>query len=219
MIGVFGGTFDPIHLGHLRTALELYETLQLKEVRLFPCAIPPHREQPIASAEQRLSMVRIAVRGQPGLLVDDRELYREGPSYTVNTLRSLREEFPHTPLCLILGADAFLGLDTWHCWRDLPDLAHLVVVHRPGWELPHSKDKNQRPAVSNNVTALLMERKLQDALQLARQIAGNILFCEVTQMDISSSGIRQLITSGRSPRYLLPDDVLDYMKKEAIYFK
>jgi nicotinate-nucleotide adenylyltransferase len=217
MIGVFGGTFDPIHLGHLRTALELYETLRLKEVRLLPCAIPPHREQPVASAEQRLAMVRLAVKGQPGLLVDDRELYREGPSYTVYTLRSLREEFPHQPLCLILGADAFLGLDTWHCWQDIPELAHLVVVHRPGWELPHSK--NQSSAVSENLTTLLTERRVQDASQLARQSAGNILFCTVTQMDISSSGVRYLVSSGRSPRYLLPDDVLDYITKEAIYSK
>jgi nicotinate-nucleotide adenylyltransferase len=217
MIGVFGGTFDPIHLGHLRTALELYETLRLKEIRLFPSAIPPHREQPVASAEQRLAMVRLAVKGQTGFLVDDRELHREGPSYTVNTLRSLREEFPHQPLCLILGADAFLGLDTWHCWQDIPDLAHLVVVHRPGWELPYSKGRSAD--VSEHLTALLVQRKVQGASQLARQSAGSILFCTVTQMDISSSGVRHLISSGRSPRYLLPDDVLDYIAKEAIYSK
>jgi nicotinate-nucleotide adenylyltransferase len=135
-IGIFGGTFDPIHFGHLRTAFELLQALRLHEMRFMPAGNPPHREVTVASAPVRLAMVQAATQGQPGFVVDDREIRREGLSYSVDTMRTLRADFPDHSLCLIVGMDAFLGLPKWHQWRELLDLAHLVVAHRPGWRAP-----------------------------------------------------------------------------------
>ncbi|MDE2052430.1 MAG: nicotinate-nucleotide adenylyltransferase, partial [Gammaproteobacteria bacterium] len=135
-IGLFGGTFDPIHYGHLRTAFELWQELRLAEVRFLPTGSPPHREQPLADAELRLRMVQAAVADQPAFVVDDREVRRTGISYSVDTLTELRAEYPDRSLCLLLGMDAFLGLPNWHRWRDLLGLAHIVVAHRPGWKAP-----------------------------------------------------------------------------------
>ncbi len=135
-IGVFGGTFDPIHCGHLRTAFELWQELQLAEVRFLPTGTPPHRDQLYASPELRLKMVQAAVADQPSFVVDDREVRRSGVSYSVDTLTELRREYPHRSLCLLLGMDAFLGLPHWHRWRELLTLAHIVVAHRPGWRAP-----------------------------------------------------------------------------------
>src|SRR5579884_1723014 len=133
-IGLFGGTFDPIHYGHLRTAFELWQELRLAEVRFMPTGSPPHREQPLASAELRLRMVQAAVADQQAFVVDDREVRRTGISYSVDTLTELRGEYPDRSLCLLLGMDAFLGLPNWHRWRDLLDLAHVCVATRPGWK-------------------------------------------------------------------------------------
>ena len=135
-IGVFGGTFDPIHFGHLRTAFEMLQALRFEEVRFIPCGTPPHRGETYANASQRLEMVRVAVDGQSGFVVDDRELQRDGPSYSIDTLKTLREEFPQRSLGLIVGMDAFLGLPRWHRWRELLDVAHIIVAHRPGWRAP-----------------------------------------------------------------------------------
>ena len=135
MIGIFGGTFDPVHFGHLRPALDVKQALGLREMRLIPCFSPPHRQQPVANPGQRLTMLRAAVGEEPELLVDNREMKREGVSYMVDTLSSLREEFGDEPLCLVLGSDAFLQLDGWHRWREIIELAHIVVTHRPGWEM------------------------------------------------------------------------------------
>jgi len=135
-IGLFGGTFDPIHYGHLRTAFELWQLLKLSQVRFLPTGNPPHREAPLASSELRLEMVRAAVAGQPGFAVDDREIRRSGVSYSVDTLTDLRREHPQRSLCLLLGMDAFLGMPTWHRWREIFELAHVVVAHRPGWKAP-----------------------------------------------------------------------------------
>src|SRR5262245_12412890 len=137
-LGLFGGTFDPIHYGHLRTAFELWQALGLAEVRFMPTGSPPHREQTHASAGHRLAMVKAAVAGQPAFTVDDREVRRSGVSYSVDTLAELRAEHPDRSLCLLLGMDAFLGLPNWHRWRELLDLAHIVVAHRPGWRAPPS---------------------------------------------------------------------------------
>ena len=135
-IGIFGGTFDPIHLGHLRTGFELLQSLQLSELRWIPVGNPGHREPPLAAAALRLEMVRAAVAGQPGFVLDEREVRRSGASYTVDTLEELHAEHPARPLCLVLGMDAFLGLTAWRRWTDILELAHLVVAHRPGWQRP-----------------------------------------------------------------------------------
>ncbi len=135
-MGIFGGTFDPIHYAHLRTAFELQQALRLKEIRFLPAGNPPHRDQPMADAQLRLKMVQLATADQPGFVVDDREVRKEGPSYSVETLAELRHEYPDRSLCLIVGMDAFLSLPKWHQWRELLQLAHLVVAHRPGWRAP-----------------------------------------------------------------------------------
>ena len=196
-IGIFGGTFDPIHFGHLRTAFELLHELELDEVRLLPAGQPPHRGAPRCDAGHRLAMVRAAVADQPGLAVDDREVRRQGPSYTVLTLRELRDEAPSRPLCLIVGMDAFLGLPQWHEWRSVFDLAHLVVAHRPGWSVPGD-------GVLGELVAARGTARVGD---LHETVAGRIHVRPVTQLEISSTDLRDLIVAGRDPRYLLPDSV------------
>src|SRR5690606_32888062 len=132
--GIFGGTFDPIHYGHLRTALELKHVLDLAVVHFVPCANPPHRATPMTDGALRMRLVQAAIADEPGFVADDRELERAGLSYTVDTLFSLRAEFKARPICLLLGMDAFVSLPQWHRWNELLDLAHIVVAHRPGWE-------------------------------------------------------------------------------------
>lgn len=206
-IGILGGTFDPIHNGHLRLALEVYERLGLAEVRLIPLHQPPHREGPAAGDALRLEMVQAATAGVPGLTVDDRELQRGGISYTVETLASMREEFGDTPLCLILGMDAFRGLPQWHLWERLPELTHLVIAGRPSAVPP-----GEGPAAR-----LLTERGTDDPAALGSQPAGRILLIPVPLLDISASGIRGMLAAGRNPRYLLPDAVLDVIRRHRLY--
>lgn len=207
MIGILGGTFDPIHFGHLRPALELQEMLGLDPLRVIPCGTPPHRDPPRASGAQRLAMLRLALAGQPGLVIDPRELQRPGPSYMVDTLISLREELGGVPLALIIGMDAFHGLERWHRWRELVDLCHLIVVHRPGWLAP----------AEGELAALLAARQVGDVAALRGRPAGGVVFCAVTQLDISASRIRELVRVGSSPRFLLPDPVLDYITTTGLY--
>jgi len=207
MIGLFGGTFDPVHYGHLRCALELQEALRFAEFHLVPCRIPPHRGVPHASAEQRLEMLNAALDGTVGLSIDSRELARPGPSYSVDTLREVRAEIGATPLCLIIGMDAFNGLDRWHRWEELIDLAHIVVAHRPGWTPPE-----QGP-----VADLLHRQGVVDVQPLRMQPAGCVLPWTVTGLDISASAIRAMVAAGRNPRYLLPDAVLEIIAREHLY--
>lgn len=207
MIGILGGSFDPIHFGHLRLAVEVYQALKLSELRLIPSGQPPHRSPPIASAGQRLSMVKAAIKGVSGLHVDDRELRRSGPSYTVDTLLSLRAELGATPLCLIVGMDAFLKLNTWHRWQELPKLAHIVAAHRPGWV----------GEPSGEIKQLLTERQVDDPKQLTASTAGCIFLCPITPLDISSSQIRRLIAEENGAGFLLPESVLKIIKAEGLY--
>lgn len=206
-IGIFGGTFDPIHFGHLRTAFELLQALRLNEIRLLPAGNPPHRESTVAGPEQRLAMVRAATEGQPGFVVDDREIRREGLSYSVDTMRSLRADFPEDSLCLIVGMDAFLGLPKWHQWRELLELAHLVVAHRPGWRAPSMGPLGE----------LLVDRGTGRIGDLHEARAGCIYIHAVTQLEISSTELRKLIAAGRDPRYLMPDAVRAIIEDSGCY--
>ena len=207
MIGIFGGTFDPVHFGHLRPALEVQQALGLNQVRFIPAGQPPHRETPYASTPQRLSMLRTAIDDQPGFVVDERELRREGPSYMVDTLASLREEVGQTPLCLILGYDAFLGLPGWHQWNSLIELAHLVITHRPGWNHDELDDALQS----------LVKQCETGVERLSEQAAGGLLFVPVTQLDISATIIREQIRAGQDIRYLLPDTVYRIIREQKLY--
>lgn len=200
MIGILGGTFDPVHNGHLRPALEVMQSLQLAEMRFIPNRVPPHREPPWLGEAQRAALLETALRDQPGFVLDTRELEREGPSYMVDTLESLRAERDET-LCLVLGVDAFLGLPTWHAWRRIPELAHLVVTARPGFALDASMLEQLPAAIAHR------------ASDLASEPAGRILLQSVTQLDISSTLIRTQLQQGKSIRYLLPDAVIEQLNR------
>lgn len=208
-MGVFGGTFDPIHFGHLRTAFEMLQALRFDEVRFMPCGNPPHRGEPFADAELRLAMVRAATEGQAGFVVDDRELLRDGPSYSVDTLSALRSEFPLRPLALIIGMDAFLNLTKWHQWREILQLAHIVVAHRPGWRAPDM----------GPLGTLLADRGTHRIGDLHQARSGHIYIHDVTQLEISSTEIRELIAAGRDPRFLMPDAVRAVIEKSGCYRK
>lgn len=206
-VGVLGGTFDPIHFGHLRLAEELGESLATEQVRLVPARLPPHRADPSVGPADRLQMVRLAAEGNPRLVVDDRELRRDGPSYSVDTLASLRAEIGPRPLWLMLGADAFAALMTWSRWQQLFDLAHLVVATRPGYHL--ALDTLPEP-----LGALARGRL---ATEPGPEPAGSVVTREISALDISASAIRQRLAQGRSVRYLIPDPVLDYIREHRLY--
>ncbi len=209
-VGIFGGTFDPVHFGHLRPALELYEQLNLQRMVMLPCSTPAHRPQPLASVEQRLSMLHLAVENEPRLEVDLRELKRGGTSYMIDTLESLRKEVGRKPLCLCLGLDAFLGLPSWHRWQDLLDLAHIVVAHRPGWVL-------DMEAIAPELQRLMAVHLHDSDVTQCERPAGAIVLQPVTQLAISATEIRERIAAGGSARYLMPERVWDYIQKEKLY--
>ena len=204
MIGIFGGTFDPVHYGHLRSALEVKDIFGLSQVRLIPSAQPPHREQPSATALMRLQMLELAVQDQPGLIIDTRELNRHGPSYMVDTLKSLRQEYKDEPLLLFIGSDAFNHLKSWHQWRHLFDFAHIVVMTRPGFDVQHLDD-------------FFKDRLAGDITELAHNAAGKLYFQQVTQLDISATAIRELIARQQNPGFLLPDTVIAYIRQHQLY--
>jgi nicotinate-nucleotide adenylyltransferase len=206
-IGVLGGTFDPVHHGHLRAAVEAREKLGLDHLRLLPAGNPPHRPDPLATARQRLEMLRLATRGCPGLDVDDREVRRAGPSFMVETLTEMRREAGSAPLLLLIGQDAANALDSWHCWQDLFGLAHLVVMRRPDAHF-HCAGELRRQ---------IEMRRVDKPERLHQATAGCVLALEITQLDISSTLIRELFARGRSPRFLLPDAVIDYIFEGRLY--
>ncbi|MGH7058139.1 MAG: nicotinate-nucleotide adenylyltransferase [Acetobacteraceae bacterium] len=206
-IGVFGGTFDPIHFGHLRPALELRDVLGLDELLFVPCRMPPHRTQPQASPEVRGEIVARAIAEVAGFTLDLRELERPGPSFTVDTLTELHRERPGAQLVLLLGMDAFLGLGGWREPERLFDLAHVAVAHRPGWKLA----ENAAPA------ELIRDRVCADANELAADAAGRILFIEVTQLEISATAVRVLASAGGDIRYLVPEVVREYIEETGCY--
>lgn len=214
-LGLLGGTFDPIHLAHLRLAEEAREALGLERVRLIPAGDPPHRDTPQSAAEHRLAMAQRAIAGNPALEVDDGEIRARQKSYTVLTLERLRAEFgAQRPLVLLLGADAFQGLATWHRWRELLDLAHLAVANRPGYA-PHGR--RWPGLLSPELDAACRDRLTSDPAELRAAPAGRIVPFDITPLAISASLIRDLIRSGASPRYLLPDSVLDYIGLHHLY--
>ncbi|MBI4206879.1 MAG: nicotinate-nucleotide adenylyltransferase [Betaproteobacteria bacterium] len=212
-IGILGGTFDPVHYGHLRLAQEVGEGLKLQEVRFVPSGTPPHRTAPRISAVERLAMVRLAVRDNPLFTVDERETRRSGPGYTVDTLTELRQEIGATrPLCLLVGADAFLDFATWSRWHELFTLAHVVVAHRPGFPVDTWQDRMPQPLAREYAA-----RTLRQPLAVHLAPAGGIVIIPIAALDISATMIRDCIRAGASPRYLLPDSVLDYIQTRRLY--
>lgn len=205
-IGIWGGTFDPIHLGHLRTALEVAQQLRLAKVHIIPTFTPPHRDQPVASPHQRLEMARIATANEPLFFVDEREMTRKGVSYSIDSLIELRNELGATPLCFMIGTDAFYSLPTWHRYTELLTYAHLIVISRPGFEAP-----------TQGEMADLFAKRQHSIDFLHQQSAGGIFAVTTTSLAISASNIRKEIAMGMNPRYLLPDDVYNYIQHNGIY--
>lgn len=212
-IGILGGTFDPIHYGHLRLAQQVADALKLEEVRFVPSGTPPHRATPRLPAAERLAMVKLAAQGNSLFRVDEREIDREGPAYTVDTLEALRRELgSERSVCLLVGADAFLDLATWHRWRDLLRLAHVVVAHRPGFPIDTWQDRMPQPLAREYGSRLM-----RDPLSVHLAPAGGIAVVAITALDISATMIRECLRAGNSPRYLLPDSVLDYIRSRTLY--
>ena len=205
-IGLLGGTFDPIHHGHLRAAIEIYEQFQLDEIRFIPCKTPPHRTTPQSSAKNRLEMAKLAVIDTP-FTIDDREMHREGPSYTVDTLISLRKENPNASLCMIVGADAFLLLPTWHQWEKIIQLANIIVMYRAGCPAPDL----------NTLAEPLKKHVLASHEKIIDFNCGKITQHMITSLDISASQLRHLIKTGHSTQFLLPANVLAYIEKHGLY--
>ncbi len=206
-LAIFGGTFDPVHNGHLQSALELKQRLSLDELRLLPCHRPPHRQSPGCSSQQRLEMLKLAVRDTP-LQVDDREIKRDGLSYSVDTLEQLRLEVgPERSLIWVMGCDAFATLDSWHRWQSLLTLAHIVVLARPGAILP----------TQGAVADLMRQAQTDDAASLKQRAAGTIYRESLTPYPISATAIRRAIADQQIPEGYLPLPVLHYIKRHRLY--
>lgn len=211
-IGILGGTFDPIHYGHLRLAQEVAQALPLHEVRFVPAGVPPLRAPPRTAIEHRVAMVRLAIADNPLFTLDERETRRSGPSYTFDTLCALRAELgTGVSLVLIMGADAFLGLHRWYRWRDIFELAHIAVAHRPGVLLGEIKEAT--------LAQELASRTVQEVQALAGSAAGSIAVVPIPLLDISATAIRAAIAAGRSVRYLLPDEVAAYINRQGLFLK
>ena len=209
-IGVFGGTFDPIHFGHLRLAEEMADALGLARVLFIPAGLPPHRGLPRTAATHRLGMVRRAIAGNPRFVADAREVQRPQPSYTVDTLTALRAELGGAqPLWLLLGADAFLDLPSWHEWRRLFELANIAVAERPGARLMQSD------AIMEPLKSEMSQRQVTVGTPTGP--AGSVLLRATPPLDISATAIRDILARQGSARYLLPDAVLDYIHEHQLY--
>ena len=204
IVGIFGGTFDPVHIGHVQMALEAKQRLKLNEVRLIPCHLPPHRETPQQGSQQRLMMLKLAVAGIEGLVTDSQELERDGPSYTVDTLKQLRSELGEdVSLVLIMGADAFARLTQWHHWPEIPVLANIVVLQRPGYQLPES--------------GILADWLKQSTIkQIYEQAAGAVVAIDQMPMELSATAIRRELAAGQSSSDLIPS-VMAYIQEHQLY--
>ncbi len=206
-LGLFGGTFDPVHNGHLRMALELKQRLQLDEMRLLPCHQPPHRDRPMRSSGDRAAMVDLAVADCDLLRCDRRELERHTPSYSIDTLIELRQQMGNeVSLCWCVGMDSLVNLSSWHRWRELLELAHLVVTARPGWQLPQQGE-----------VAKWLDKHIALPSQLVKSTAGSVVICEMSQLDISATDIRQMIAEGHSAQFLMPEVVWRYIQENDLY--
>ena len=214
LIGILGGTFNPIHYGHLRMAQELADALNLSEVRFIPSANPPHKSMPTASAKHRAAMVQLAIADNPLFKLDTRELDRTGASYTIDTLISLREELGQedkqpTSLCLIMGSDAFVHLNTWAKWQELLNYCHIILVQRP--------NASKQAKLPDELAMLLQDHYTEDLADLANNAAGYIHMQAITPLEISSTKIREAFKHDVSNRYLMPDSVISYIDTHKLY--
>ncbi|MCK4710616.1 MAG: nicotinate-nucleotide adenylyltransferase [Gammaproteobacteria bacterium] len=193
LLGILGGTFDPLHIGHLRTVLDVQQKLNFSEIRLIPNYVPAHREQPVLDAGQRYTLLKKVLADVPGLVADDREIIRQGISYMVDTLRDLKQQFPQRHLCLIIGTDAYNSFCQWHEWQEILQLAHLVVMKRAGVETMLNKELDHQ--VTDDTECLL------------KSSAGQIYVQHVCQLDISSTRIREMIQQKQNIQFLVPENI------------
>ena len=208
MVVMFGGMFDPVHNGHLRAAIELRNGLAPDELRLIPCHYPPHREHAFATDAQRLEMMQLAINNVHGVNIDQRELKRESASYSIETLESLRADLgENASLVLAMGTDAFEQLESWHRWQDLLSLAHIVVMERPGWQLPET----------GALVELWERASVTNVQALKEQTQGHIYALSVPPLTISSSYIREQCTQNNSIQFLVPDAVWQYIQQQQLY--
>lgn len=207
MIGVFGGTFDPVHYGHIKPALSVKQALNLSCLLFIPNRLPPHREPPWLNVEQRLQLLKSAVENYHGVEVDERELVREGPSYMVDTLLSLKADYAEQKLCLILGMDAFIGFPRWHKWHTIMQLAHIVVTQRPGFSIDEMAEYFEPKDEQ-----FLKQRMTQDSSTLVEEDSGKILLQSVPQLDISSTMIRQKLLAGDDVSEWLPEQICQQLR-------
>ena len=211
-VGILGGTFDPIHYGHLRLAEEMRELAGLQQIRFIPTGNPPHREAPQVSALHRSAMVKLAIADHPDFVLDEREVRRAAKSFTVDTLRELRTELGETqPLCLLMGGDAFLQLHTWHQWEKLLDLAHIVVGYRPGFTL-EERIHSAMPELRKHY-----QQRLCNVDFLSQHPAGGIAELAIPKLEISATLIRNRVAENRTIRYLLPSAVANYIYQHHLY--
>ncbi len=206
-IGFLGGTFDPIHFGHLRPALEISDALSLKQLFLMPNHIAPHKSASHCSAKQRSEMVKLGIANQPGIAIDTRELNRHKASYTIDTLKELKALYPTTPICFIMGMDSLVSFDSWHKWQEILNYCHLIISQRPQWH----------PHFNSTVQELVDRCKTTDKQDLHNLQCGKIYFQDTSQLDISSTEIRRLLKDKSSIDYLVPEAVSDYIKKHQLY--
>lgn len=217
-LGILGGTFDPIHIAHLRMAQEALEACALGNVRFIPAGQPSHRDLPKAAAEHRLAMARLALKSCSRFELDDAEVLSNAPSYTVPTLERLRERFgAERPLVLLLGTDAFAGLESWHRWRELFDLAHIVVATRPGNVMNLTNCSTSPGVAASALQDELLARYTPTPDSLSASAAGRISQFAMTPLDVSATAIRRSLAAGKSPRFLVPDSVLDYIEANQLY--
>lgn len=205
---LFGGTFDPIHFGHLRTALELQEVLNVPQINLVPTGEPVHKSSTGASAAQRFEMVRLAVESDAALLADDCELVSDEPCYTINTLMKKRAEVGEDlPIVLVMGMDSLLGIKSWSQWQQLTDYSHLLIVARPGYE----------PEFDSELHCFIDQHKVEDLNLLNSLPSGHLVMHQLTPMNVSATQVRKIIKQGSNPRFLIPDSVWNFIKHERLY--
>jgi nicotinate-nucleotide adenylyltransferase len=207
LLGIFGGTFDPIHKGHFLVAERLLEKLNFSEIKFIPCKLPVHKNGTHASTEQRVAMLDLALAQHKKLTVDTREIERTTPSYMVETLKSLREDYPDAPLALIMGTDSFSSLHTWRQWQKLTDYAHLIIVKRPGvelyWPIELVKD--------------LKSKVISDISELYNSLNNKLYFFKTETMDVSSTELRQKFTLKADLSSYIPEEVLKYIVNHRVY--
>jgi nicotinate-nucleotide adenylyltransferase len=206
-LGLFGGTFDPIHNGHLKPLLEASKQTSIKHIAVIPCHIPVHKKGPMSSSQHRLAMVKLAIAPHPELIADPREIRRNKPSYSIDTVKELRDECPKAPLCFFIGMDSFISLTTWHKWQALFDYCHLVVCGRPGYAAQ----------LAPELLAALHKRQTHDPEELHQQLAGCIYVAQTPMLDISSTDLRQRLAKGQSTQGMLPTTVLAYIQQHKLY--